>query len=178
MVWVAELPRRMGWQLTEATRERASETAETQRVVALSNRDLEDAKRLLGLLIEEAPKTIVAFPSSRSDLYQRDRLVADARRVLARRRRREERFGRGISNEPAWEMLLILYISEGRERQTMQRLAEQSGYPRATAFRWIEWLEHRGLVERIPHPTDRRAFFVELTGKGRREMDEFLAEMP
>src|SRR5690242_5045143 len=39
----------------------------------------------------------------------------------------------------------------------------------------LDRLEKRGLVRRIPHPTDRRALEVELTAEGLRMVDEVIS---
>ncbi len=41
----------------------------------------------------------------------------------------------------------------------------------ATTHR-IDWLEKRGLIERLPDPDDRRGTLVRLTGEGKRLIDE------
>lgn len=44
-------------------------------------------------------------------------------------------------------------------------------------MRWLDYLLHQNLARREPHPTDRRAAFVELTEKGRLALDKYLSEM-
>lgn len=103
-------------------------------------------------------------------------LVAQARLILASRKRRVDHFGRGVFGEPAWEILLLLYITAGGQRQTVPRLSELSGISRSTAIRWIEYLERERLVGRVPHPTDKRIDFVQLTHKGREKLEAYLSE--
>jgi DNA-binding MarR family transcriptional regulator len=78
--------------------------------------------------------------------------------------------------EPAWEMLLLLYLSEGGQRQSQTSLCELSGASRSTGMRWIEYLVREGLVTRKNHPTDKRRNFVGLSDKGRDLLELYLSE--
>ncbi len=78
--------------------------------------------------------------------------------------------------EPAWDMLLILYIEQGGPQLTMGRLARIAGASATTALRWIEYLEGQGLTRRQSHPTDRRTFFVRITDRGLQALDLYFSE--
>ncbi len=56
-------------------------------------------------------------------------------------------------------------LSRGRE-MTARRLADLLQCDASTATAMIDRLEKRGLVRRVPHPTDRRAKVVQLTPEG------------
>ena len=56
-------------------------------------------------------------------------------------------------------------LSRGRE-MTARRLAELLQCDASTATAMIDRLEKRGLVRRVPHPTDRRAKVIQLTPEG------------
>lgn len=92
--------------------------------------------------------------------------LARARRAFAARRRRHKVFGdrADIFGEPAWDMLLDLYIAlhEGKH-VTVSNTCASSGAATTTGLRWVATLAERGLVERIPDPNDGRRFFVQLT---------------
>nr|WP_282916618.1 MarR family transcriptional regulator [Streptomyces varsoviensis] len=47
-----------------------------------------------------------------------------------------------------------------------RRLADRLGCDASTATSMIDRLEKRGLVRRVPHPTDRRVKVVQLTEEG------------
>jgi DNA-binding MarR family transcriptional regulator len=80
-------------------------------------------------------------------------------------------------SEPAWEMLLNLYAAEGAGRLTVSGLALQSGSSKATALRWIDYLEHERLIEREAHPTDQRVAFVKLTEEGKEALGGYLSDV-
>ncbi|MFD8607582.1 MarR family winged helix-turn-helix transcriptional regulator [Streptomyces sp. NPDC059631] len=56
-------------------------------------------------------------------------------------------------------------LSRGRE-MTARRLADLLRCDASTATSMIDRLEKRGLVRRVPHPTDRRAKLIQLTPEG------------
>jgi DNA-binding MarR family transcriptional regulator len=80
--------------------------------------------------------------------------------------------------EPAWEILLLLYALQSGPRPTVSRLAELSGATKSTALRWLEYLESQRWVQREPHPTDKRAIFVNLTENGRAALEAYLSGTP
>ncbi|MFE7119036.1 MarR family winged helix-turn-helix transcriptional regulator [Streptomyces sp. NPDC057654] len=56
-------------------------------------------------------------------------------------------------------------LSRGDE-MTARRLADRLQCDASTATSMIDRLEKRGLVRRVPHPTDRRAKVIQLTDEG------------
>lgn len=91
--------------------------------------------------------------------------VATRMRAISRRRCRHlsgEWFG-----EPAWEMLLELFIQfAGGARVSTKCLVIASGAPDTTALRVIDRLVESGLVERAPSQTDKRVTLINLTREG------------
>jgi DNA-binding MarR family transcriptional regulator len=55
-------------------------------------------------------------------------------------------------------------------------LAQRAGVTRATMTGLLQGLEAEGLVKRTSSEEDKRMFFVELTGKGRRYLDNILPD--
>ena len=104
-------------------------------------------------------------------------LTARARAELHNRRRRVALFGQSIFGEPAWDMLLVLYVlNDFGQRQTVGSLFQFSGYSWSTAKRWLDYLAAHGLIRRDDHPTDRRTAFVSLTTKARDWLDLYYSE--
>ncbi len=76
----------------------------------------------------------------------------------------EQLFGVGLFCEPAWDILLDLYINNGRLRTiSISSACLASAVPATTALRHILELEKRMLVARYRHPDDRRVFVLHLT---------------
>ena len=154
--------------------------------IALSRRDIEEAKRLLRLLsgepvAGEPPDPLESGPSGRApEAGPSDRAVlgALARKVFIARHARHRFFGKAMFGEPAWDMLLTLYITEtAGPRQTVGKISEMSGAPASSAARWLQYLEKERLIIREPHATDRRVIYVELTTKGRETVEGYLASL-
>ncbi|MES2137031.1 MAG: MarR family transcriptional regulator [Pseudomonadota bacterium] len=99
-----------------------------------------------------------------------------ARDMLLARRGRLKIFNRAMFGEPAWDMLLALYIGQVEgPRRSVSGLSSLSGAPATTALRWLDYLDKEQLVVRHANPTDRRSDFVELTDKGRTMMERYLS---
>ena len=104
---------------------------------------------------------------------------ADAvRAVMLARQGRRAIFASAIFGEPAWDMLLALYLAEfDQVRVTVTGLAERSGAALTTAIRWLDYLEQTHLVQRREHPTDRRVIFVELSAEGRAKLQTYFSAL-
>lgn len=88
------------------------------------------------------------------------RLVGVARRW---RRRLDETLGGAGFADASW--VPLVHLAEGGG-VTQHELAERCGLDDSSLVRLIDALVARGLVERRPKPTDRRAKCVHLTGAG------------
>jgi DNA-binding MarR family transcriptional regulator len=154
--------------------EQSDRTDETTNVT-LSRRDLRDAIRLLRHLVEGNSQP-VEFAQIGAPIADRETLIKGARRMFAERQKRFEVFGKAMFGEPAWDMLLILYIEQNGLRLSIARLSQLAGASGTTALRWIEYLEQQGWIRRFAHPTDRRTFFLGMTDRGLATMDLFLSE--
>lgn len=145
------------------------------RLIPLSRKDLDDASRLLRLLTSAEVDRDGSGRREREAGDESARLLARARQIVAHRRRRLELFGKELFGEPAWEMLLLLYVGQTTQRYTVGQLAQASGAPKSTGTRWIDHLEEQGLVEKDEHPTDQRTAFVKLSKKGQDALALYLS---
>jgi DNA-binding MarR family transcriptional regulator len=98
-----------------------------------------------------------------------------AETILRVRRARERLFSRAMIGEPAFDLLLCLYVRSGQKESSLTSLLRRAGIPHSSAMRWIRYLADKGFVELKDSMSDRRAICVELTAFGRTVMDEFLA---
>ena len=138
--------------------------------VELSPRDRDDAARLLALLLGED-----GLEERRQDMS----LVQRAQTIIEARRRRAEIFNPAMFGEPAWELLLTLFVMDsGGPRLTIGRLAQAAGTKLTTALRWLEYLEDQAFIQREHHPTDARTAFVTLTDKARDALHLYLSGTP
>lgn len=154
---------------------------EQSHTVALSRGDLRAARRLLQLLsrteVETLTSQLVHSPAVRIENASREALIGRAKEEFSERSRRSALFGTAMFGEPAWEMLLALYILDvSGQRQTIGALLQFSSMSMSTAKRWLDYLELHGLVTREEHPTDKRTSFVRLTDSGREKLDMYFSE--
>ena len=99
--------------------------------------------------------------------------LESVREAIEERRERERLFGENLFSDPAWDILLELFLGElAQQRIATSRLGQDAGVPPTTALRWTEKLEGSGLVIRRADPLDARRVFVALSPRGR-EMMEF-----
>lgn len=93
------------------------------------------------------------------------------------RRRRDAVFGADLFADPAWDMLLDLYVNHCRgQRISISGLCLATAAPSSTALRWIGVLEKRGLITREADPTDRRRSFVSLTRMSLHKIEDALEQ--
>lgn len=99
-----------------------------------------------------------------------------AREILDSRRRRAVVFrSSDLFGEPAWDILLGLYVAaEEQQKLSATSVCEVSGAPMTTTLRWIERLENEGWVHRTPDPLDRRRFWVLLTERASNTIRSYL----
>lgn len=103
--------------------------------------------------------------------------VAKARAVYSSRRLRGRSFGsEDLFGEPAWDMLLDLYIADFDHRAiSVSSLCIAANVPTSTAMRWILLLQSRGLVERRGDDADKRRVYVHLTDAAKSALDRHFA---
>lgn len=150
--------------------------------VVLSKRDVADAARLLSILLDQKSEPMeVSLGADETSCSGRladadATALADlARKVFKARRARQRFFSKAMFGEPAWDMLLALYMMDiTGARQTVGRLTDLSNSPATSALRWLRYLEREKLILREPHPNDRRVTFVELSSKGRSALEDYL----
>lgn len=148
----------------------------SEQKVVVSERDAREAARLLQLLS--------AAINGQADLTgeqlpDREKLIERARLVLSSRQLRASYFNRAMFGEPAWDVLLALYITEGTEDpHSVGRIAELVQAPLTTVARWIDYLEKERMVCREAHPSDKRVIFIRLLERGRQLLESYLTNVP
>ena len=145
-----------------------SSSGETADSAKFSEKDREDAARLLALIVGGERARRIRLLQSTSEI---------ARAILVDRKRRSRIFNEGMFGEPAWELLLNLYVmDQDGPRLTIGRLIESSDLPQTTALRWLQYLQDQDLIVRREHPGDARTSFVSLTNKAREALDLYLSD--
>ncbi len=154
--------------LTRGIFQRDRLSADAQQPIDFSEKDRDDAARLLTLILG----------GERSEGTMRDLdSVPIARAILEDRKRRCQIFNPGMFGEPGWDLLLNLYVMDrDGPRLTIGKLAQLAGVSLSTGLRWMEYLKDQGLITRVDHPTDARTAFVALTDKAREALGLYLSQ--
>ncbi len=79
--------------------------------------------------------------------------------------------------EPAWDILLDLFVAKvAGNRISVSSACIASQVPSTTALRWLGVLENKNLISRQDDSSDKRRCWVELTERGVRAMASLLRE--
>ncbi len=102
--------------------------------------------------------------------------LATARHVYWLRRQRAQLFGSPeLFGEPAWDILLDLYIARAEGKPiSVSSACIGSASPATTGLRWLAVLAEQGLITREADEHDQRRILVHLTERGLAAMERFL----
>lgn len=133
------------------------------------------AERLRNAAKDHANSAIPDQPASARPARPGNSHLALARKTYALRRKRAAIFGNpDLFGEPAWDILLDLYIAQGEGKQvSVSSACIGSAAPATTGLRWLSVLAEQGLVMRENDPEDHRRVLVRLTRAGVTAMDRF-----
>lgn len=111
------------------------------------------------------------------DAKRRAKAVAAVEQMYKFRRRREQAiedvFGMAIFADPAWDMLLDLYLRTANGKEvSVSSACIGANAPGTTALRYIAELEKLEVIDRHPHPTDKRSYLVRLSKRAMLLMDD------
>lgn len=136
---------------------------------------LADELATLAARLRDLAATPGAQASGRPLLRSERRYLALARHAYALRRKRAAFFGNPeLFGEPAWDILLDLYIAYAQAKPvSVSSACIGSAAPATTGLRWLGVLAEEGLVARENDPEDNRRVLVRLTPKGIAAMERF-----
>ncbi|MFL0356694.1 MarR family transcriptional regulator [Erythrobacter sp. GH1-10] len=114
-------------------------------------------------------------PQAETPLEKRHRFAKMARSIYRLRRERAVLFGNSeLFGEPAWDILLDLYIAYAERKQvSVSSACIGSAAPPTTGLRWLGVLAGEGLVVREHDPQDQRRVLVRLSETGIAAMERF-----
>ena len=103
-------------------------------------------------------------------------LVAIAEREYRARRKRAALFRTPhLFGEPAFDILLDLFVAYARDQQvSITSACLAADVPMTTALRYVTTLEAAGLVLRQEDPIDRRRSYVKLSSRAVAAMEKYL----
>ena len=100
----------------------------------------------------------------------------EIRRAIRARRLRDQFFGAGLFEDPAWDMLLDLFAAElEHSRVSVSSLCIAAAVAPTTALRWISKMTEAELFVRQPDPQDRRRAFMALSPRASEAMRSYVA---
>jgi hypothetical protein len=115
--------------------------------------------------------------AARSLGFSEDKLATIASSIYRSRQFRARYFDAELFAEPAWDMLLDLFINTVRGRRiSTVSLCIAANVPQATGLRWIGRMARAGLIRRTLAPDDRRIKLIELTRQGYVLMRRYLSD--
>lgn len=107
---------------------------------------------------------------------QRAHARASAERLYAERRRRDDHFPDGLFGEPAWDLLLAMFMArEKGQPMILCRAYRAAKVSDTTGRRLLDRLEEEGLITRRQAPRSRKMRIVELTGDAVERLVAYLA---
>lgn len=123
-------------------------------------------------------RSIFRWPSALSRIERNAANLAVKARLISHQRKRRTDFVNGeLLAEPAWDMLLDLFMQyAGGAKVSTTSLCIAAGVPTSTALRYINALEDLGYVSRSPSTVDKRVTFVSLTETGILSMGNYLEQ--
>ena len=96
------------------------------------------------------------------------------RQLIKARRARDNHFAPELFADPAWDILLELFVAYATQQPiSVSGLAASAGVPATTALRWICKLEHEGWLARISDPLDGRRTWIEISPAGIQSMQRY-----
>lgn len=119
----------------------------------------------------------ITHPRTTGDREEGDSSVWAAEASYLARRRRDRFFPTPLFGEPAWDILLDLYLAG--ERGTPVSISSAclaGGTAPTTGLRWLSILDEHGLIERERNSSDGRMSWVRLSAIGRSQMRAYLAD--
>lgn len=103
--------------------------------------------------------------------------ATEVRAILQQRRAREQFFDADLFADPAWDMMLDLYVAWlDRKRVSVSSLCIAAAVPATTALRWIRAMEEKGHFVRKPDQHDARRIYVELSGEALLKLHRYFAQ--
>lgn len=128
--------------------------------------------------VAELEFTRAEYPAAPRSLgFSDEKLATIAISIYRSRQVRARYFGNDLFVEPAWDMLLDLFINTVRGRRiSTVSLCLAAHVPQATGLRWIGRLVKQGLVRRTPARDDARMKIVTLTPDGFSLMRRYLSD--
>jgi DNA-binding MarR family transcriptional regulator len=131
--------------------------------------------------VGDAPERWAQLDHLRGDYHARSPAASFASRLstakllIAIRRGRGKFWSEALFGEPAWDILLDLYVAHCEARLVTVSSAAIAGcVPQTTGLRWVTMLTNEGMICRQPSSDDARMVFVSLSESARETVEAYL----
>lgn len=143
----------------------------------VDSEEIHDVARKL-LRLSEQLKELPAPQGVKPESVTPAKILKYAENLYNLRRQREKFFDKSLFGEPAWDLLLDLFIQGERGKQvSISSACVGAAVPTTTALRWVTTLMTKGLLCRVIDDTDARRSILKLTREGRQTMIRFLEKV-
>jgi hypothetical protein len=143
----------------------------------VDSEEIHDVARKL-LRLSEQLKELPAPQGAKPESVTPAKILKYAENLYNLRRQRENFFDKSLFGEPAWDLLLDLFIQGERGKQvSISSACVGAAVPTTTALRWVTTLMTKGLLCRVTDDTDARRSILKLTREGRQTMIRFLEKV-
>lgn len=116
-----------------------------------------------------------ARPTDRDEIITSE-LMKQAQQEYQLRRARAPALPTSLLGEPAWDLLLDLFVHEAQGKMISTSSAcIASGVPMTTALRYIKLLEAQELIQAVQNRSDERVRLLKLSPKGQQIMTDYLS---
>lgn len=127
--------------------------------------------------IERQTRKIIADAERAVAMHDGD-LTEFARQLLAGRKQRDLYFDPMLFSNPAWDILLNLYVAdaEGKPISVLDSCAA-STVPQGVALRWLGYLKQEEMVIEAPDPARPRQTLLRLSDQTRLTISSYLGSL-
>lgn len=116
---------------------------------------------------KERSSTVTASAATRPNISGSTGRLNTAIAWIRARACRDRAFGDDLFFDPAWSIMLELYVHHRQQTAvSLTSLCVSVKIPPSTGLRWVSLLEKRGLVTREADPFDKRKSYARLTADG------------
>ncbi len=133
---------------------------------------IEPIDRHMRKLIADAGRVPTTPPTRGDDL------VEFARRVVAGRKQRDRYFDPMLFSNPAWDILLNLFVAGAEGRQvTVLDSCSAAPVPQGVALRWLGYLKQEEMVIETSDPIQARQTLIRLSDQTRLVIASYLTSL-
>lgn len=126
--------------------------------------------------LSSAPAAVPPVMEERPRLDSPEVSAETVRSIIRARRLRSRYFSEDLFADPAWDMLLDLWIARvSGSLVSVSSLCIASAVPPTTALRWIDRLAASGYILRAPDPRDARRRYISLSPRGSGSLMRYFA---